>query len=208
MDPIRVPVWYDFASTISYVSHRVLSRMAGDWHEIGVEFEWRPLDLARMMRWKRGASVSGPRRENALRVARELAVEVTMPAVWLDSRPAGAIALGLDDRGADEVWRERVWAGIYEEGRDPAEPEELLRLGRDVGIDPSVEPDALAQLDRNTLEAMDAGVMAVPTFMLAGLPFSGIQEERTMRSMLERYAKRQRESDSRASTLPAEEDMS
>ena len=57
MDPLRVPVYYDFASTLCYVAWRVMARMADDLTEIGIELVWRPIDLARLTGWERGAVV-------------------------------------------------------------------------------------------------------------------------------------------------------
>ena len=34
--PIEIPAYYDFASTICYVTHRVMHRQAGDLSELGV----------------------------------------------------------------------------------------------------------------------------------------------------------------------------
>ena len=60
--PLRVAVHYDFASTICYVAHRVMQRMAGDLEALGIELTWTPLDLAALVGWRRGETVDGPRR--------------------------------------------------------------------------------------------------------------------------------------------------
>jgi predicted DsbA family dithiol-disulfide isomerase len=88
-----------------------------------------------------------------------------------------------------------VFSAAYEEGRDPGDREELERLGRDLGVDVSVADDTgrVAELEQRTRDAAEDGVTGLPTFMLAGLPIGGIQEARTMRRMLSRYAERQRE---------------
>ncbi len=194
MRAIVVPVHYDFASTICYVAHRVMERVELD--DLGVELCWEPLDLGFMMGWKPGSPVEGPRRDNALRVASELGVELKMPGAWLASRPALCVALSLAGTPQEVAWRERVWSAAYEEGRDPGDPEELERMARDRGVDasPARDPARAEELETRTRAAAEEAVTGLPAFMLAGLPIGGIQEPSTMRRMLSRYAERQRES--------------
>ncbi len=194
MSRVTVPVHYDFASTICYVAHRVMQRVAGELDELGVELRWEPVDLAALMGWRVGGDVEGLRRDNALRVAQELGVPVRMPTRWTDSRPAMAVALSLADSGREPTWRERVWSAIYEEGRDPGEGAEVERLANELGLelDPEGLQDSEARLEERTRAAAEAGVTSLPCFMLAGLPFGGIQEDATMLSFLGRFAKRAR----------------
>lgn len=163
--------------------------------DVRVELRWEPLDLGYMMGWAPGSPVEGPRRDNALRVASELGVELRMPGAWLASRPALVVALALSGTPSEPAWRERVFCAAYEEGRDPGDADELERLGRDLGVDTSVarDPQRIEALEARTRAAAEEGVTGLPTFMLAGLPIGGIQEAHTMRRMLSRYAERQRE---------------
>jgi len=194
MERLRIPVHYDFASSICYVAHRVMERMAGELDALGIELAWTPVDLARLTGWPRGAAVEGPRRENALRVATDLGVPLRMPTAWMDSRAAGSVALGLAGSIREPGWRERVWSAVYEEGRSLDEPGALERLARDLDLDlsPHGGSQALAALDESTRRARESDVTGVPTFMLDRWPFGGIQEEATMRSLLGRFASRKR----------------
>jgi 2-hydroxychromene-2-carboxylate isomerase len=189
---VRVRVYYDFASSLSYVAHRVMERMAGDLAALGVELEWTPLDLTRITGWPRGAPIEGHRRENALRVARELGVAVRMPTRWPDSRPANAVALALAGTPQAPAWRERVYSAIHEEGRVLDEPGVLDALGRDLGIAVAGLADArgLAAVAAESARARRARVTGVPTFLLGEWPIAGIQEEGVMRALLERWAAR------------------
>ena len=189
--PHAIPVYYDFASTVCYVAHRVMGRMQADLDRLGLTLDWRPLDLTALTGWTRGTEVEGPRRTNALRVASDLRVDVRMPRAWLDSRAAHAIALTLAGTAKEPAWRERVWSAVFEEGRD-LDPGTLARLADDLGLDLSLPPAAetLARLDAATDAARDAGVTGAPTLMLDEWPCGGIQEERTMRSLLERFVRK------------------
>jgi len=190
--PLTIPVHYDFASTICFVAHCVLGRMQSDLDAMGVALEWRPVDLVKITGWPRGVVVAGPRRENALRVADELRVEVKMPGSWLDSRRASALALALSgDREA--AWRERVWSAVFEEARDIGAAGEVERLAADLSIDAATlaRADDFTRLDAETKAARDADVIGVPTFHV-GYPLGGIQEPDTMRLLLQRWVDKQR----------------
>ena len=135
------------------------------------------------------------RRENVLRVSRELAVPLRTPARWMDSRPAMAVALALAGTDAEPAWRERVWSGVYDEARSLDDAGELGRLAADLGLDQKAVElgNRTDALELCTLECIDADVTGVPTFMLDGWPIGGIQTDETMRSLLGRYAARMRD---------------
>lgn len=188
-DRFSLPVYYDFASTICYVAHRVLGRLAARIDDLGVDLEWRAVDLTRITGWRRGARVSGPGRENALRVAAELDVPVRMPGFWVDSRAANTIALATDlDAAKATVWRERVWSALYEEGRDIGTAGEVERLCLEIGIThPAVD---LQTLEQATDEARQAGIQGVPTFLIDSWPMGGIQDDHAMTAFFERYVRK------------------
>lgn len=191
--PFVLSVHYDFASTICFVAHRVLERMREDIDRLGIVLEWRPIDLVAITGWRRGVVVDGPRRDNALRVAKELGVRAHMPAVWLDSRPAHAIALALGGTAREPAWRERVWSAVFEEGRDIGAEGEIERLAADLSIDLAAFGDIadFRRLDAMTEAAVEAEVIGVPTFHV-GFPLGGIQEPETMRLLLERWVEKQK----------------
>lgn len=187
---VSVRVYYDFASSLSYVAHRVMERMAGEIAALAIDLEWAPLDLTQITGWPRGAPIEGYRRENSLRVAQELGVEVRLPAQWPDSRSANAVALALAGTPQEPAWRERVYSALHEEGRSFDDPGIVAALGRDLGIDAAALADerGLAALAAESALARRANVTGVPTFLLGEWPIGGIQEESVMRSLLERWA--------------------
>lgn len=188
--PLLVPVYYDFASTLSYVAHRVLGRIDRDLAGAGIVLEWRPIDLGLITGWRRGAPLDAPVRARVLGIARSLVGDLRMPTHWSDTRRAASIALGLAGSPAEATWRERVWTAVYEEGRDPSDPDEVRRWARDVGIAGTATPLPTDALVSATAAARQAGVTAVPTLLLAEWPMAGIQEETTMLSLLTRFAAR------------------
>jgi predicted DsbA family dithiol-disulfide isomerase len=190
---LTIPVYYDFASTICFVAHRVLERMQGELDTMGVALDWRPIDVGVVAGWRRGMVVEGPRRDNALRVAAELGVAVRMPGAWLDSRPAHMVALALAGGPKEPVWRERVWSAVFEEARDVGAPGEVERLAVDVSVDVETLPDLhdFSRLQAVTEAAREAEVIGVPTFHV-GFPLGGIQEPATMRMLFQRWVDKQK----------------
>ena len=184
---------YDFASTLCYVAHRVLGRLSGPLDELGIDVIWSPIDLARLTGWQRGAPVAPDRLANARRVARDLGVEVRVPGVWLDCRPAMALALVISDASREASWRERVFSWIFEQGGEVGVFE---RLARNLDIDwheDEIEHH-LGELDDLTLRASEEMVTGVPTFMLGSWPLGGIQDDHTLLTIFDRFARRQRAS--------------
>lgn len=190
----RIPIHFDFASTLCYVAHRVMAAMVHDLDALGIELCWTPIDLAQLTGWRPGAEVPDLRRENAERVARELAVAVVVPRVWPDSRAANASVLLAEEAGAlrAAAWRERVWSTLFEERRDLDDAAEVLRLAHRAGFafEAADLDGAAEELERRTLVAAAEEVTGVPTFMLDRWAFGGIQSPETMRSIFERWVSR------------------
>lgn len=193
-DRLAIPVYYDFASTLCYVAHRVLERMRGDLEALGVELRWQPLDLTHLTGWRRGVPLEGPRRANTLRVMRDLGVDARIPERWMDSRPAHAVAIALRTSPQEPVWRELVWTAVYEQGLSLDEGDAIRRMAQDLDLDFDRRELARAhdRLEVATELAREAQVTGVPTFMLGEWPLAGIQEEATMHSLLGRWVERRR----------------
>jgi predicted DsbA family dithiol-disulfide isomerase len=199
LEPLKIPIHYDFASSLCYVTHRVIERVTPRFRGCDdtppVEFTWSPLDLAGLLNWKRGATVDASRMTNVERVVRELEVPTRVPETWLDSRKAMAAAISLSDPAREAAWRERVFTAIFEEGRSCDAAGEVESWGADLGLefsDAALET-GLEELERRTRAAADLMVTGVPTFMLAEWPMGGIQDDETMVSLIKRFARRRRE---------------
>ncbi len=197
--PLEVFVYYDFASSLSYVAHRVLARIDEALAAERVELRWKAIDLTGVGNFQRGRLLDPARRQSLLRVAAALDVNFDPPARWPDSRLAGEVAVVLDERidhGLDPAiereWREAVFAACYE--RD-ADVEDLLRDFAPRVPFPLGAADDLAsarRLAEVTRSAVAAGVEGVPTLMLDVFPLCGIHDEETMLGMIRRYARRRR----------------
>lgn len=199
-DPIGITVYYDFASSLCYVGHRVMGRLVPFLEELRCELRWIPIDLARIMRWQRGVQVPPDRISHVEQVAAAMRVPVSVPPAWLDSRyvAAASLVLALRDVASREQreasWRERVWTALYEEQRPCEDVRAVQRIAADLDLTFTTGEldEAREELDARTRSAVDEMVTGVPTFMLGPWPFGGIQDDETMRSILRRFADRQR----------------
>ena len=198
-DVLAIPVYYDFASTICYVAHRVMGRIAAELEATGLGLERRPVDLTMIATLAALLESQGPAaRTTPCAWRATFGVAAQMPARWLDSRPAHAVTLALADTAKEIAWRERVWTAVFDEGRAVENDAEVARLADDLGID--LEALSLSRGRRqarvsSTQRARAAGVTGVPTFLLGVWPMGGIQDEATMRSLLRRFAQKQREAE-------------
>jgi len=193
-ETLTVPLYYDFASSLCYVAHRVMGELAPDLAGLGLAFDWRAIDLAALRGLRRGAPLRPADRERIVVVAGDLGVRLRIPPHWLDSRCAlAAAAVAPEARAA--TWRERVWTAIYEEGRPPESEGAVTALARGLGValDAAAFAAGAEAVARDTETARAAEVTGVPTFQLGRWPFGGIQQRDTMLRVLERYARKARE---------------
>ena len=203
--PLEVFVYYDFASSLSYVAHRVLARIDQELAEERIELRWKAIDLTGIGRFQRGRLLDAERRRSLIEVSAALDVELEPPARWPDSRLAGEVAVTLDaaiDRGLDPAvereWRQAAFAAFYEQVAAAVAVEQLFRNFErrgHFGTHGVASLDDLAagrRLAVATRSAAAAGVEGAPTLMFDAFPLCGIHDEATMLGMIQRYARRRR----------------
>lgn len=221
-EALEVFVYYDFASSLSYVAHRVLARIERQLADERVALRWKAIDLTGIGRFQRGRLLDPARRRSLLEVAAALDVELLPPARWPDSRLAGEVAVTLDmalDRGLDPAvereWREEAFKAFYEPAADVAGATGtdsatgvVERLFRDFerrghfgkrGVASIEDLAAGRRLAAATRSAAAAGVEGAPTLMFDVFPLCGIHDEETMLGMIRRYARRRRRLEAEAS---------
>lgn len=187
-------VYYDFASTLCYVAHRVISAVKQEIADLGVELEWRPIDLTMAAPWSRGDSFTGEVRAAVRNTAIELGVDAEMPDPWLDSRPASHVALKAPSPGAEARWRSEVFESIFVR-KTPKLTPELLRLATELaGIDALPdEEEGFPVVEESTREAIALGVTGVPTILLDNWIFGGVYDGESMVAILRQLSEQYRE---------------
>lgn len=192
METVVIRVYYDFASTLCYVAHRVMSGIVPQVHDLGVELQWRAIDLTDIVPWNRGDSFADEIREAVHNTGLSMGVEVEMPDAWVDSRPASEIALMTESEDDEARWREEVFRCFFEQ-RERELPPELVSMGRELVANGDGKQEDHGQVAASTKEAIALGVQGVPTFLLDVWPVGGIHDADTMLALLARFAKRYRE---------------
>ena len=193
-DPVTIRVYYDFASTLCYVAHRVLTEIEPQIEELGIELQWRPIDLTMAAPWDRGDSFTDEVRTAVRNTGLALGLDVEMPDPWLDSRPASHVALRTPSPEAEARWRRAVYDSIFEEGIPGLTPELQALAEKLTG--PGPLPDfrsGYPLVEESTNEAIALGVTGVPTMLLDNWMFGGVYDGESMISALSQLADKYRE---------------
>jgi predicted DsbA family dithiol-disulfide isomerase len=193
-DIVRMRVYYDFASTLCYVAHCVLSSVEEEIDDLGVELEWRPIDLTMAAPWSRGDSFTPEVRTAVRNTGIALGVaDAEMPDPWLDSRPASHVALHTTTASAEARWRRAVFDTIFKR-RTPHLTPELRALARELtGLESLPdESQGFPQVEASTLEALALGVTGVPTILLDTWMFGGVYDGESMVSILRQLSEQYR----------------
>ncbi len=194
MEIVTIRVYYDFASTLCYVAHRVISEIEPQIADLGVELEWRPIDLTTAAPWDRGDSFADQVRTAVHNTGVALGVDVEMPDPWLDSRPAAHVALSAPSASAEARWRREVFDSIFER-KTPELTPELVELAKElVGLD-SVpdEEQGFPRVEESTREAIALGMTGVPMLLLDNWLVGGVYDGESMVAILRQMSEQYRE---------------
>lgn len=170
--------WYfDFVSPFAYLQSRMLDRFAGK-----AELTLVPVLFAGLLgHWKNvGPAELPPKRAWTYRYCTWFGRRHGIPFKMPPSHPFNplkplrlAIALGATPPAVSAIF-EFIWA----EGRDPSAPDEWAALGARLGVaDPEAAISAPAVKDAlraNTEGAIAAGAFGVPSFVIGGEVFWGV----------------------------------
>lgn len=216
--PLRIDIWSDIACPWCYIGKRHLEQALDKFaHKRDVEIVWRAFEL----------DPSAPRvRDTSQTYAERIAKKYGTPAAqaqgmidrMVDTAAADGLELRFDrirpgntfdahrllhlahERGVQDALKERMLRAYLTEGQAIGEPDVLVGLARDAGLD---EPEARALLDgdryasevrQDEALARELGISGVPFFVLAGrLGVSGAQPADVLLGALERaWAERQK----------------
>jgi predicted DsbA family dithiol-disulfide isomerase len=195
MDTVTMRVYYDFASTLCYVAHCVLTSVQQEIADVGVELEWRPIDLTMAAPWNRGDSFTNEIRTAVRNTGIALGVDdAEMPDPWLDSRPASHVALLAPSAGAEARWRRAVFDSIFKR-KTPRLTPELLQLAKELtGLDSLPDEEhGFPGVEESTREAIALGVTGVPTILLDNWMFGGVYDGESMVAILRQLSEQYRE---------------
>ncbi len=197
MANVKIPVYYDYASSLSYIAKRVMEQLDG---QLAIELLWQGVNIARRHQgWKNGEMIGDEAKGKIVRISRETGVPLRILAKWLDSARALEAAEFAKDHNLFAVYHEAVFVAAFEEERDIGDLSVLLGVAEQVGLpvaelEQSLQSGELTQRVQVTeQEAAKFGVVGYPTFLLGEFPLIGIQPAETMRLLIQRYVDKARD---------------
>lgn len=197
MANVIVPIYYDYASSLCYVAKKVMEQLHG---KLGIELLWKGVQISRRHQgWKNGEMIGDEARGKIFRVARETGVALCVPERWIDSSCALEGAEFARDQGRFHDYHDRIFAAVFEEGKDVSNLPTLLGLAESIGLPAAELEQALTsgelteRVKETEAEAAAFGVVGYPTFMLGEFPLVGIQPAETMQLLIQRYVEKKKE---------------
>ena len=197
MNRVRIPIYFDYASTLCYIAWRIVRELEV---ELGFEALWKGVPIAlRDHRARAGRDYTEAERQKVLMVAAETGVQVAPPRRWIDSAAALQGSEIARDAAAFTAYHEAVFRAAFEERIDIARAEVIDEIAERAGLDRAhfralLDSGAMAaRIAAYKREADEFSALGYPTFMLGDFPMTGIQPIESMRLLLGRYLSRRAE---------------
>ncbi|WP_440990906.1 DsbA family oxidoreductase [Haloarchaeobius baliensis] len=183
-----VTVYADYVCPFCYLGRHALS-LYQDTRAEPLRVEWRPFDLRAAQRGPDGEldlSVDDGKdeayyeraRQGVERLREKYGVEMTVDVSRdVDSLQAQLLSRYVQEREPYDTWRaldEALLAALWRDGRDIGDPDVLVDVAAEVGLDEGVVETALSDdanrdaLAEDFAAAKAAGVTGVPTFVHDG----------------------------------------
>jgi predicted DsbA family dithiol-disulfide isomerase len=197
MKRVRIPIYFDYASTLCYIAWRIVSPLED---ELGFEALWKGVPIAmRDFRAKPGRVLGERERQKVLFVAAETGIRVAPPSSWIDSTRALQGSEIARDAGVFAAFHDAVFRAAFDDGADIANPEVLEAIAERAGLDRAkfrtlLDSGAMnPRLQEHKREADEFSALGYPTFILGDFPMIGIQPIESMRLLLGRFIRQRAE---------------
>jgi 2-hydroxychromene-2-carboxylate isomerase len=181
-----IACYFSPQSGFAYLGHDRLIRIAAD-H--GATILWRPVDIVKVFADsgttpppKQSPVRLAYRRADMARTAKAYGLPLNaVPPFWpVNTIPACRMIIAAERSGADvAAYIGAVFQAIWVRDMDISAPGTLAVLANELGLDGESlarvagSPEAAETLERNTAEAVAAGVFGSPTYVIDGERFWG-----------------------------------
>ncbi len=200
---LKIVMFSDYICPFCYIGFEVIRKLKPEfdfqleWRGFQIHPEWSaegvsperaglvPDSAARNEAWKRITAM-----------AEATGLSMKPPSVLTNSRAALAATEFARETGHDEPLEERIYRAYFHDGENIGNPDVVIRLAGESGLDSSAVADAIKspkyemKLKNNALAAHQRGVSGVPTFFIGDFPLVGAQSPDAMRSILTRATER------------------
>jgi len=201
----RITVYSDYVCPFCYLGRHSLAQYQ-DEREAALVIDWHPFDLRAGKRNPDGSidhdvddgkdeDYYEQAKENVRRLQDEYDVEMDLDLSRdIDSLSAQIASVRVRDEYDYETWLDFDWAifeALWTDGRDIGEPDVLIDLAGETGVDPD---DVRAALDDEDLrervrslfdDAKNQGISGVPTFAYDGYAARGAVPPEQLRRLVE-----------------------
>ena len=174
---VDLKFFFNFRSPYCYLASKTMFSLVDDYH---VTMIWRPLAGWNGRSAPERAKVKIPiTRQDVARWAKRMNIPCIPPPITTDPTPAGIGSLLAEEKGCLREYIIKVTDTEWGHGVDIGQPDTLIGLAREVGLDPVEfetvlnDPDKQKILEDNWREAQDTGVIGVPTFVIGDQVFWG-----------------------------------
>jgi len=173
-----IDFYFDFSSSYSYIALPRLARLAGD-HDCHIN--WKPIALGAIFKAMNHAPPASDTTKGRYvwRDVERSAEFAGLPFKWpapfpFNSMTAARIFWYVADSDTDRAvdWARAVFHASFGEGRDCSNPDVLVAVAADLGLDGQELLEATGnvavkeRLKQVTGEAMERGVFGAPTFLV------------------------------------------
>jgi 2-hydroxychromene-2-carboxylate isomerase len=177
-----IVVYFDYVSPFAYMLAEVLPAKAEAW---GAALDWRPIELLALSSFEGGLPYSEKKRAyvfvDAARTAEYLGVEIQPPRPFpVEPALARRVAVVAGRHGRFDAFHpilfRAAWRDQHDVSHEAVMRECIARAGGepDAWLAEADAPDVHEAIARNTAEAEAAGVFGVPTLVLDGELFWGV----------------------------------
>ncbi|WJS87169.1 DsbA family oxidoreductase [Paracoccus sp. TOH] len=191
----QITVYSDYVCPYCLLAEQVLSDAIGD-RDIRIAwraFELRPDPLPTLR--PEDPYLPAVWRKSVYPLAERLGVPIKLPSLSPQPRTAKAFELLAlaQDRGLDHSYSMRVLRAFFEEDRDIGDPDVLVALAADAGIDPDearqvLEDGTYAERHREALRHAreDMTITSVPTIVVGDRVFRGTPPADELKAAIDR----------------------
>ena len=177
MSIVNLKLFFNFRSPYCYLASKTMFSLLDDYH---VNLIWRPLAGWNGRSAPERAKVKIPlTRQDVARWAKRMNIPCNPPPITTDPTAAGVGSLLAEEKGCLRDYIIGVMDAEWAEGLDIGQPELLVDIARQAGLDPDEftatvnDPERRQVLDTNWQEAQQAQVIGVPTFVIDDQIFWG-----------------------------------
>ena len=197
MEPVIIPVYFDYASTLCYIAWKIVSELES---ELGFEALWKGVPISlRDFKARAGREIGSREYQKVIMTAAETGIQVAPPQSWINSDDALMGAELAREAKVFARYHAAVFRGAFEDGLDISRREVIAEIAERVGMDrdrfiEDLQSERMApRLSENKREADSLSALGYPTFVLGEFPLTGIQPIETMRLLFSRYIRRRAE---------------